>query len=493
MKTGQRVLKNTGFLSIGQVVTIITGVVWTAIIARYIGPVLYGTYGYFLSILAILVLFISFGFEHLTTRDVAQSPELGWSYLFSILTIKLVLSAVILGCFITLVFWQEGKGDILSIAVWAAISAFLAQILSLTSSILYGREAMGYDTIAVVIRSFLALAACCICVLLRLSFPTILAVFAATSAFRLLMTLYFVRKVLSAFPFRRTFFQRIATFSWSLLRRSIPFLALMIVDVVYINLPIILVKNLSINPVEVGYYAAAQRIFIVLVVVPGALFRSILPTFSRLYIENLEKMKKTFELSYRFVFLFGCPMAFGLWLVAPHVIHFIYGPGFAGSGKVLQILSISLINGVGYIISGALIAMDRQRILVLISGLSLTLVLLIAWWSIPHWGAIAGAWSYNVGTLLGFFVYSILIYRILRIRYPFVWVTKVILTSAVMGGVTLFLLKYINFLIVSFLIAPAVYLGVLILIKTFSKDDRMILRQITPDFIFKFLPAKAQG
>lgn len=58
MKTGQKVLANTGFLSFGQVVVIATGVVWTAIIARYIDPVVYDNYGYLQSILVIL-LFLS--------------------------------------------------------------------------------------------------------------------------------------------------------------------------------------------------------------------------------------------------------------------------------------------------------------------------------------------------------------------------------------------------------------------------------------------------
>jgi len=491
MKTGQKVLINTGFLSFGQVVVITTGVVWTAIIARYIGPVVYGTYGYLLSVLAILVLFINFGFEYLTTRDVAQRPELGWSYLFSILGIKLALSAIVLGSFMACVYWQGWKGDILGIAIWTAIMTFLGALLSLTSSILYGREAMGYDTTAKVIRSFLALASAYICVQMRLNFPTILAVFVATSAFQLFLTACFVRRVLHDFPLHRTSFQRMGTFSKDLLRRSIPFLGLMIVGVVYINIPTILVKNLGSDQAEVGYYAAAMRIFIILNIVPSMLFQAILPAFSRLYVENLEKMRKTFELSYRFVILFACPMAFGLWLVAPQVIHIIYGTDFEGGGRLLQILSLSLINGVGYIMSGALIAMNRQRVIVLLSGFGLVLMSVIAWWSIPKWGAVAGAWAYNSGTLLGFVVYSVLTYRLLRIRYPFEWVVKVMFASALMGGMTWFLLQYVNFLVVSFLIAPVAYIGVLILIRTFSPNDHMILKQIAPDFISKFLSSKA--
>jgi len=493
MNTGQRVLKNTGFLSFGQVVTIATGVVWTAIIARYIGPILYGTYGYLLSILAILVLFVNFGFENLTIRDVAQRPELGWSYLFSILGIKLAFSVIVLGGFMVYVYWRGWKDDLVSIAIWATIATFLGALLSLTRSILYAREAMVYDTITKGARSFLALASGYICVQMRLNFPTILAVLASTWAFQLFLNAYFVRRVLNEYPLYRTSFQQMGTFSKELLGRSIPFFALLVASVVYSSLPIILVKNLSFDPAEVGYYAAALRIFIFLKIVPGMLFQAILPAFSRLYKENLEKMRKTFELSYRFVFLFSCPMAFGLWLIAPYVINVIYGTDFAGGGQVLHILSLSLFNGVGWIMSGVLIAMDRQRVMVFLSGISIVSLSLICWWAIPKWGAAGGAWAYNTGPLLGFIVYSVLTYRLLRIRYPFAWVTKVIFASAVMGGITWFLLQYINFLIVSFLIAPAVYIGALILIRTFSTNDHMILRQVAPDFISKLLAAKAQA
>ncbi len=204
-------------------------------------------------------------------------------------------------------------------------------------------------------------------------------------------------------------------------------------------------------------------------------------------------MKNTFEVSYRFVILLTCPMAFGLWLVAPHVIHVIYGTDFAGGGQVLQILSLSLINGVGWIMSGVLIAMDRQRVIVLLSGIAIVLISLIGWWVIPKWGAVGGAWAYNIGPLSGFFVYAFLAYRLLRIRYPFSWVIKVMFGSAVMGGMAWFLLQYINFLVVSFFIAPAVYIGVLILIRTFSPEDHMMLKRVSPDFISKLLVAKAQA
>jgi len=252
MNTGQKVLKNTGFLSVGQFVAIATGVVWTAILARYIGPELYGIFGYLSSIMAILVLFIDFGFENLTIRDLAQYPEQSWSYLFNILAIKLVLSAIVLGGFIVYIYWQGRKGNIFGIAFWIAIATFVGALLSLTRSILYAREAMGYDTITKVIRCILALVSGYICVQMHLNFPTILAVLALTSAFQLFLTAFFVRKVLHAFPLHRISFQRMSAFSMDLIRRSISFFALLVVSVLYINIFMILVKNLTFDPAEVG-------------------------------------------------------------------------------------------------------------------------------------------------------------------------------------------------------------------------------------------------
>jgi hypothetical protein len=64
------------------------------------------------------------------------------------------------------------------------------------------------------------------------------------------------------------------------------------------------------------------------------------------------------------------------------------------------------------------------------------------------------------------------------------------LASTVMGGATWFLLQYMNFLVVSFFIAPLIYIGALILIRTFSPEDTKILRETMPGFIAKHLPQR---
>ena len=392
------------------------------------------------------------------------------------------------------VYWQGQGAQWVSIVAWASMATFLGALVSLTNSILYAREAMGYETVAKIIRSVMALILGYIGVRMGLSFPTILGLLAAATAFQLLLSAYFTKKVMTGFPLRAIGCPQPLKLAKDLLRRSSPFLALMVIGVLYGSIMIILIKIRGLDPNEVGYYASAQRILGMLGILPAMLFQSIFPAFSRLHSEDYPKMQKAFEKAYRYVLLLSFPMAIGLWIVAPHIILFVFGKEFVDGGRILQVLALSLLNGVGYVSSAALIAMHRQKIHAIISGISLVLVGALGWWAIPKWGAVAGAWAYCIGMLAGFIVYSTLSFLWLQVRFPFVWIGKVIISSALMGVVTWFLLKYINFLIVSLFISPAVYLVVLVWTEPFSLDDGESLRQMMPGFIANrlLLPNKSK-
>ena len=380
-------------------------------------------------------------------------------------------------------FWQGQGAQWVRIAGWAAMATFLGALLSLTNSILYAREAMGYETVAKVLRAVMALVLGYIGVQMGLSFPTILALLAAATAIQLLLSAHFVKRVMTGFPLRAIDCRASRQLAKELLRRSLPFLALWIVGVLYASMNIILLRNLGLDLSEVGYYASAQRIFAMLGIFPAMLFQAIFPAFSRLHSDDYPKMQKAFERAYSYVLLISFPMAIGLSLVAPHVIVFIFGEEFVDGGRILQILGLSLLNGVGHVLSAALLAMHRQRIHAIISSISLVLVGTLAWWAIPKWGAVGAAWAYNFGTLTGFIVYSTLVFHWLHVRFPFVWTGKVIVASAVMGVFTWFLLQYVNFLIVSFVISPAVYLLTLVSFRIFSQEDKRALVRMMPGLI----------
>jgi O-antigen/teichoic acid export membrane protein len=488
MNTGRRVLKNTFVLSIGQFTILAIGIIWTAFLARYIGPKTYGLYAYAQSVLSILTLFVNFGFEQLLVRDVAQKPSLGTRYVVTIISLKLILSVLILGGFVIYVYFRGWSEEQTYIMLIVTVSCFVGTISSVLIYTLYVHQAMVYDTVSSILRAVLALGTGLLAIKMKRSFPTILVVLLMVSVLQVMLNFYFVRKVMRKAGTKES--ERILSFSFAiqLMVKSIPFAALALIAVLYSNVVILLLRNLVHDDIVVGNFAAAQRIYSMIFIVPSMFLQSIFPAFSRTYAESPKHFGTMFEQAYRYMFFITVPMAVGLWIISPQIVLMIYGAEFATAGSSLRILSFCLLNGVGFIMGPAMSAMNRQTLSAVIFGGALIGVAVAGYLVIPSQGSDGACWAVVTGNAIGFVVYACILFRWLRLTYPLLWVTRTIIASVVMGVVVYILASYINFLVVSFLIAPVAYLLMHRMLKTFSLSDRDQMIKSMPGWLSRIVP-----
>jgi O-antigen/teichoic acid export membrane protein len=85
-------------------------------------------------------------------------------------------------------------------------------------------------------------------------------------------------------------------------------------------------------------------------------------------------------------------MAIGGWLVAPVLLPFLYGPSYAESVRVFQILSISLVPAfVNYSLTHYLVARGQQLLMGVFTGAMLALHAGLSWYLIPRLGVVGPA------------------------------------------------------------------------------------------------------
>ena len=308
-------------------------------------------------------------------------------------------------------------------------------------------------------------------------FGTILFLSMVASLIQLAITLAGARRAL---PRERTADETIH--GWTglrpILRRALPFAAVSIVSVLNSNLLIILLRTVSYSDKALGQFAAAQRLAMIMAIVPSMMVQVLIPSFSRAYAEDRERFAGMFERAYRYVVFASLPAAVALAVVAPALLTLVFGEQFAPAGETLRVLSLVLAGAGVYVLGPALIAMDGQGLLARLHLVNLVAVGVAAYLLIPQFGAEGAAWAMVLGSVGSLAVYSRVLFGRLQLGFPTGWVAKTLVASAVTTAACAALYGRVHFVIVLLLVAPVVYLVSHLVLRTLSPGDWQYVRSV---------------
>ena len=459
-----------------QFITMGTGVVWIAAFARYVGPSIYGVYNYGQSVLALVALLINFGIEPLLTRNIARDPERAQNYVKNALFVKLAFS-----CFVLVPFWIYGLGNwdqtLMSILIICGVGTIIDAIASLLNSALYAFENMVYDGIGQSVRGILLIVICLPLIRFRVSFLHILWISVGLSFLKIVICYYGLHNQVRGManrPARVSFREAFGIFKDSLM-----FAFISIIGVVYSNLILLLVRFFVKDDSSLGYFAAAQRLYLLSFIIPAMFYQAIYPVLSRKCIESTDGFAEMFVNLYRYLLAVSFPAAVGTAILAPMLIHVIYGNTFAPSVQSLRILSIGLLNGPCFVMGATLCAMDKQGFHAVIFGGLLALLGLVSYMFIPMLGIEGACWAVVVSNVAGLLVYSGVLFRVLKIVYPWMWLFKVSIGSIVTGACVLGASQVVQgpimSLVSSIVFGCAVYVCCLVALKAFTEKDAHLM------------------
>ena len=204
----------------------------------------------------------------------------------------------------------------------------------------------------------------------------------------------------------------------------------------------------------------------------------IFPLMSKLYSENKNLLKLSFEQSLKYSILILLPICFLLYLYSPYLINLIYSNEYALASSPMQILIWTVIflfiNGVA---SSLLNAIDKEINVTKTYIVAAVFNIILNYFTIP-------IWTYNgaaVTTVLSeILVLVIMLYNISKTEYKpnhslLKTVPKLIISNIILGVV----LYYIN---VSFWIAIPIgliiYIISLFITKSIDDTDKYIIREL---------------
>jgi len=491
--TGRRVARNTVLLSIGQVVLAGSMGLWTIMVARYVGPEAFGVYAYAQAGLTILTVVGSLGLDQLLTRDVAQRPEAGLRYLATFGLLRAGLMALILAGVVLAARATHYPPERTWIAMLVGANAALMALNTLVAALLNAHEAMGYTVVAQSANYLLTLGLGALAVWLRQPFPVLLGLSAGASLVQLALSAVFALRIhgrptgrLRSLPFPTS-----ATLG--LLWTALPFTLLQLISTVRTYAPALLLQYLTASDAAVGYFAAAQRVHAVTVIVPDMLLQAAFPAFSSAYARERERFPGMFERAYRYVMAATVPLALGLWVLAPPLLGLLYGPRYAPAGTTLQVLSVALLGGVGWVMGPAMLAMGRQTAYALIYIATMAGAGVLSLWTIPRYGPAGAAGALVAGKLLQDAIYTALIFRWLGLRFPAIWAGRIAVASLLAAVALVLTVARAHSVLGGAIVMPAAYAGSLLALRTLSGEDWRYLAQLLPARVRRRLEGRLTG
>lgn len=233
---------------------------------------------------------------------------------------------------------------------------------------------------------------------------------------------------------------------------------------------------------EIAFYNLgfniAQRFMSIL---PSTLWRVLFPAMSSYFGSGDEsKVRRLFYVATRYLAFVSFPVGVAGTLHSYELIHYLYGHDYIGAQRVLQILFMTaIITSLSKPASAILYGFEKQGFIlrygIILAVLNIVMNLLL----IPRMGALGAAVGYGTIALLGSGGGIIYTCRLMRLRYPFGSLLKVLGSTIVMGicmQVVLWQLPGALGFSLSVVIGALVYLSCSILLGTFESEDLALLQ-----------------
>lgn len=423
----RRVARNFFFLLVSQ---ILAGLFHYAVIiylARVLEPNEFGMISLGEAILTYFMILSTLGLDILGIRDLGRNKEKvrEFHYIDNIITLRLSLTIL---SFVGLLIFANFAGkqpQMKYLIIYYGLTLFPAALFF--DWVFQGIEKMNYSGIAIIIREF--------------SYLFLVAIFIKNSANLLLVPIMYViaRIVSSGFlllVFKRDYRLFSLQFDFSfwieLIKQAVPFgISFVMVQIIYSS--DLLILGFMRSNEEVGYYNAAFKIILFLMIFPYILNMAIFPVMSYYFKASREQLKALMDSSVKIMVTVAFPMALGGTILARSIMQYLYGPKYIYGAVALQILiwstAIAFING---IYARSLLACECQKAYFKIVILQTAINLITNFLLIPPFGIKGSAFGVFLAEVVGFYFYHKKLNNVVRLsirRY----ILKPFMASIIMG------------------------------------------------------------
>ena len=475
--------KNTAVLFFSKILSSVLCFLYMIRIARYLGPNGFGVLCFSLAFTRIFGIFTDFGLHLLTVREVSRNILSSDKYLRNLSGIKIILGVVVFAVMSVVINILDYPTQTVYVIYCIGISVIINSFSQMFCSIFQAEQRMELDSAGKIFNGLLMFICIVVAIKLGLGVVAFAFLFMAVSVF---VFVYHVVALRIAFKrvFRKWIDGGVVEFDWrfwkGLIREAISFgLAVCFVTIFYWidSVMLYLIKGDN----AVGWYNAAYRLVLVLLLIPGSFISAIYPAMSVFFKSEKDTIRVFFERSLKYLLIIGVPLGIGTLLLAKRFIILFYTQDYLNSVTALQILVwSSVLIFLSQPIGNLFNCLNRQIITTYITGFCVVLNVLLNLILIPRYSLI-GASIATVATEL--FSLVVMYVFCVRIGYGFSGVrnyltlVKILLSGLIMGILILWLKDMNLFVLVT--LAVIIYYAATYILGVFDKEDIYILKRIT--------------
>ncbi len=357
----QTILKNTFWLSVGNIFSRIIRGIFLIFAARILGVNEYGIFAYVLAFSGFFTVFSDLGLTTILIREIAKSNKNKieeikfFNTFFYLKTILLIITMLIL-IFIAPYFSKiEAAKKILP---YMALLVLFDGLKETIASYFRGKEKMEIDAllttatnVTITIVGFLILT-------LKPNAKTLAISYALSSFSGLILSFYFLFKEKISILYSY-FEKKLIPF---ILKNTLPISLSLIIGVLMTQIDILMLGFFKTEK-EVGIYSAAQKIIVLIYSLTAILTNVFFPIFSKLVHNNEnEKNKKILENALKINFILALPLILGGLILSNQIIKFLYTTTYLESVIPFQILILTILPVfLGNILTVFLMAHNQQK------------------------------------------------------------------------------------------------------------------------------------
>ena len=468
MSTVQRVAKNTGVVIAGDLIFIAISLIVTIYLARHLGTVGFGKYNFVFAYLAFFSILTDLGLQKILIREMSRDESIAPKLIGNAYIIRSILTIFALVLAMIIITSMSYPADTTTYVYIAAFTLLFVSFSDFYATIFQANLRMEYNMFAKLIYKILSAGL------------ILWIIFSHGTLMQIMIVLVFSEmvKTLINYSFSRKFVKPCFAIDLELwkyiLKESLPIALSSVIWVIYFRIDVVML-SIMIGDIPVGLYSAAYKLSEPLLLISGALMISLFPIMSASFKNSKDSLQKSYRLSIKYIFIIALPIAMGTTLIADKIILLIYGNQFADSISALQILIWALVfTSITPVLTHLLTAIGKQKLNTLSSALCAVLNIILNFILIPilsyNGAAIATVISSIIFFISSFYFVSKHIH-VLPVHKMFI---KPVI-SVLLMGVFVYHFDNINiFLLVFF--AAVVYSVMLLALKTFSKEDKDIVK-----------------
>lgn len=332
MSLAKSIVKNTAWLTAAEIISTVLIGIGGVLLARTLGDVGYGQYGFALSFVSLFSIITEFGINMVFINEVSRDRTLLRSYFEQLLGLKIGLGLLFILLVAGFVQLTGKSADIKTIVYLLSISLAISALMTLGAAVFRINERMKYEAIFRVISSLASVSVVLWIVVRDLGYVRFVQLSIVANAAILIAYLAFIRRRYVAFRL---------TFDWSFIRRffirAMPLGLSTIFVSIYYNLDSVMLSFWKTDQL-VGWYNADYKLILILLSFVNLYFAAIFPVLSRLIVASTDSARRIVQLSTKLMVLASVPVAAGVTVEAKPLLKLFYGHEFAPGAPALTVL-----------------------------------------------------------------------------------------------------------------------------------------------------------